>query len=485
MVAVGGGMSHPGGAEALHQHVPPPAIERTVLLDARLRAVERGHGRDLHRRERAVVEIGLHPRQRLDQLAVADGEPDPPARHGIGLAERGEFDRDIDRAGDLKDRGRWVVVEIDLGIGQVRDHVDPARSTEIDDLLVEPEVHGVRGRIGGKVQDHGQRRGDAVARRALDFRQEINARTHRNVTQRAARDDESVGVDRIGRVGDDHHVARAGDRHREVGEPLLGTERGDGLALGIDRHPEAPLVIARDRAPQPANAARVRIAVRLRILHRLDELRDDMGRRGGVRIAHAEIDDVLAGRARRRLHRVHLGEDVGRKALDPVELLLVLGRSAHGTVGFPLLSGPIPPGAGSLSAAKLHGLARGDKAGAASRIVLRPPSGVSRPSRPRGGRVPRSGAGSLRSNDGRFCGPGRAPRPSLREFRPSSASRRADAAVSGWPEAGFAPAEPRAWLSDPENQFVTPHAPSSDASATSPAAVWSFVLNRLFHRNGT
>ena len=45
-----------------------------------------------------------------------------------------------------------------------------------------------------------------------------------------------------------------------------------------------------------------------------------LGRRA-VGIAHAEVDDVLAARARRGLHRVHFGEDVGRQALDAVEFL--------------------------------------------------------------------------------------------------------------------------------------------------------------------
>ena len=42
---------------------------------------------------------------------------------------------------------------------------------------------------------------------------------------------------------------------------------------------------------------------------------------GAVGIAHAEVDDVLAARARRGLHRVDFGEDVGRQALDAVEFV--------------------------------------------------------------------------------------------------------------------------------------------------------------------
>ena len=44
------------------------------------------------------------------------------------------------------------------------------------------------------------------------------------------------------------------------------------------------------------------------------------GGRRAVGVAHAQVDDVLAGRARRRLQPVDLGEDVGRQAADAVEL---------------------------------------------------------------------------------------------------------------------------------------------------------------------
>ena len=57
-----------------------------------------------------------------------------------------------------------------------------------------------------------------------------------------------------------------------------------------------------------------------RVLHRLDQLGDDVRRRRAVGIAHAEVDDVLAGAARLRLGRVDLGEHVGRQAADAVEL---------------------------------------------------------------------------------------------------------------------------------------------------------------------
>ena len=61
----------------------------------------------------------------------------------------------------------------------------------------------------------------------------------------------------------------------------------------------------------------------------LGQLGDDMRRRRAVGIAHAEIDDVLAARAGRRLHRVDLGEDVGRQAADAVEFVVHAGVVAE------------------------------------------------------------------------------------------------------------------------------------------------------------
>ena len=61
------------------------------------------------------------------------------------------------------------------------------------------------------------------------------------------------------------------------------------------------------------------IAVGARLAERLLQLLDDMRRRRQVGIAHAEIDDVGAGVARRRLGAVDLLEHVGRQAPDAVK----------------------------------------------------------------------------------------------------------------------------------------------------------------------
>src|SRR5471030_723767 len=113
-----------GAAETLHQHVAAALIRFAHLLDAIVGTVERSDGRHLHRREGAVIEIGFHPRQRRDHTFVADREADAPARHRERLRHRGEFDRDIDRARHLQQRGRRIAVEIDFRVSQIGQHQD-------------------------------------------------------------------------------------------------------------------------------------------------------------------------------------------------------------------------------------------------------------------------------------------------------------------------------------------------------------------------
>ena len=90
---------------------------------------------------------------------------------------------------------------------------------------------------------------------------------------------------------------------------------------GSTRHAEAALVISRLGLAQAGDAAAGRIAVGVGLGRDLGQLVDDVLRRRAVGIAHAEVDDVLAARPRRGLHRVDLGEDVGRQAPDAVEFV--------------------------------------------------------------------------------------------------------------------------------------------------------------------
>src|SRR5918996_862632 len=109
--------------QPLDQDVTALAVSGAVLGDKRLAMIERGGGRYLDRRERAVVQVRLDPGERRDQLRVAGRETDAPAGHRIGLAQRAELDRDLLGARHLQDRGRRLG-EVDLGIGQLGQQQD-------------------------------------------------------------------------------------------------------------------------------------------------------------------------------------------------------------------------------------------------------------------------------------------------------------------------------------------------------------------------
>ena len=106
-----------------------------------------------------------------------------------------------------------------------------------------------------------------------------------------------------------------------LARPSFAAERDDDLAVRVELDAEAALVIGRLGLAQAGDALGGGIAVGSRLGGDFAQLGDDMGRRRAVGIAHAEVDHVLAPRPRRRLHRIDLGEDVGRQALDAVEFV--------------------------------------------------------------------------------------------------------------------------------------------------------------------
>jgi hypothetical protein len=79
---------------------------------------------------------------------------------------------------------------------------------------------------------------------------------------------------------------------------------------------------------KPGDPLGGRIAVRARLAGGLDQLVDDMLGCGEVGVSHAKVDDVDAARPFLRLDLVHLLENIGRQALDLVEVShgFLLGR---------------------------------------------------------------------------------------------------------------------------------------------------------------
>ena len=74
--------------------------------------------------------------------------------------------------------------------------------------------------------------------------------------------------------------------------------------------------------------------MRVGLLRNLAELGDDMFGRRQIGVAHPQVDDVPPRMAGCGAHVIHFGNDIGRQALDAVELVF------H-DLGFPAFRGGI------------------------------------------------------------------------------------------------------------------------------------------------
>ena len=88
------------------------------------------------------------------------------------------------------------------------------------------------------------------------------------------RQDGREEMDRIRRRGHDRRVAGLDEHPHQMGEPLLGADRGDCLRLGIELDAEAIPVQVADRAAQLRDAATRRVAVVVRLRGCFGELLD-------------------------------------------------------------------------------------------------------------------------------------------------------------------------------------------------------------------
>jgi len=194
---------------------------------------------------------------------------------------------------------------------------------ECDEPAIEVEVRDIGRRVRRIADDQHLGPWDCVAHRIGQPFEECVPRGGRDRADRGAGDDEAEAVNGVRWVGRKNDVARRGDGLGEVGEALLRAQADNDFLVGVEIDIETPLVIGRLGLPEAGNAAARRIAMGVRLSRDLGKLFDHVFRRRSVGIAHAKIDDVLAASARRGLHRVDFGEDVGRQALDSVEFVAV------------------------------------------------------------------------------------------------------------------------------------------------------------------
>jgi hypothetical protein len=97
-----------------------------------------------------------------------------------------------------------------------------------------------------------------------------------------------------------------------VPDALLGADQAQHLPLRVKGEAEATLVPVSDGAAKLGQALGFRVAVVGRVARRLDQGADDVRRRGDVRVADGEGDDVYPLRPLLGDLAADLGEEVGR-----------------------------------------------------------------------------------------------------------------------------------------------------------------------------
>ena len=187
---------------------------------------------------------------------------------------------------------------------------------EGDDQLEEALRHDGAARVVGVVEEHQARLRRGVRRHGAEVGDEAQLGQQRQQLRLRAGEDRPAGVDGVAGVGGKRDATGVEEGEAEVVDALLGADRRDHLALGVDLHLEAAVVeLGEGLAKLGSSAiAWVLLVGRIgdRLLHRLDDVR--VGRLVGV--ADAEADHVDAGGALLGDAPLQLGEHVGRHRLQ-------------------------------------------------------------------------------------------------------------------------------------------------------------------------
>ena len=148
----------------------------------------------------------------------------------------------------------------------------PCSLRERDDLLEERQLDALRGRVRREADDqHLRLRDDSRIVRSSSAKKSTSG-VMRTERMSAPAMTGAVDVDRIARVGHQHRVAAAERGEHQVRDALLRADGDDRLGVRVEVDVPAALVPVADRAAQPRNALRHRVAVRVAALRRLDQL---------------------------------------------------------------------------------------------------------------------------------------------------------------------------------------------------------------------
>ena len=226
--------------------------------------------RDLNRLKNAVIKITLDSRQRVNDIAIADGKADPPTRHVIALGKRKELHPKLFGAGHLKKAGRLITVESKIGVRQVVHDDQFVLPRESNDPLEEIQLDNFRGGIMRKTDNEQLGLRPALSDRRFETAQKRLTGGERNTTQITAGQNDGILMNRIGWTRTKNHVAGVHDRPCEMRYPFFRADGDDRLRIRIDVYLIAPLVPIRNGNPEPIDPSRNGITMVLRFTCRFD-----------------------------------------------------------------------------------------------------------------------------------------------------------------------------------------------------------------------
>ena len=142
----------------------------------------------------------------------------------------------------------------------------------------------------------------------------------------ATREDGARAIHGIARVGHQHAVPGIDHGERRVTERLLRSNNRQDLRRRIQLHAEASVEPPRDLFAKDGETIARRILVMAGVVRGGRQCVDDRRRGWHVRIADAQVDDVLAAGDCLALETVDLDEEVRRQHIEPVGA----GKRSHG-----------------------------------------------------------------------------------------------------------------------------------------------------------
>ena len=238
---------------------------------------------------------GSGDRQRRDQVA------DAPARHRVGLREGLAVDQPVAQFLNRQRGDEWPVVEDDVVVRLIGEdeQIVPRGDAPEPFQFIAPEDDA--GRVA-RVAEHDHLR--AAGRRVdgVEIEMEVGGRGDEDGLR--ARQLDEVGVERVGRLRQQHALAGVDRREQRGGERGAPAVRDDDLGR-FDRVPAHPRRLLGERRAQLRIALPIRV-VGVAALDRLDQRPADVVGRREVRVARRERDVAGAGARRGALR---LGDD--------------------------------------------------------------------------------------------------------------------------------------------------------------------------------